>query len=644
MLRVSRWTSPACTYLVALGVFVTVLFPGASRAAVVPTEGPAKPPTATFGLGPSGVSKLDGRPYFNYVVSPGARVEDHVAVVNLSARSQTFGLYVTDAANALDGSFTYPVASSKPTDAGGWMSVRTGGLTSTVIIPPRSTRIFPIVVAVPPGASPGDHAAAVIVSLTASSSRPAGERINLDQRVAVRTFFRVSGPLRPGLTVERLRSSFQGGGLSSGYAVLSYRIRNSGNVKLGGRQRLRVRGVFSGSTQQGVTVPVLIPGGVVEMQSKIGRVVPQFRMTARVTVTALGVTGDAVPLTPDAVATIHFWAVPWIWLLVLPVMVALIFIGRRWRRRRRTASTVAGERPTGVTAPKHDVTVRLAAVVSMAVLGVAGAASGAGATDQLPYADGAVTGSIGLCDVQGHNVTSGKITDKPFVWLAVGTTAAPPSYAAPGRTAFLTAFQPRQGVAPGDWSGTLLTAASRYTNPEHPMSQATPISSTLTDFLGRYPPQWNGLVQLRLLLGGSNRSPRTDTYDATDLRVTGDTWRVVRGGTGPCRAGAAVNTAVLLKVPGAQGLPKPGAVAILPPVDPPAPSQVAAGRDSPAGSQTVTQAPQGPASPGAQSLSRPTTAPNASSESTTGLPLGIGVVFVVSALLMTYAIRRRRAF
>jgi hypothetical protein len=206
-------------------------------------------------------------------------------------------------------------------------------------------------------------------------------------------------------------------------------------------------------------------------------------------------------------------------------------------------------------------------LLGVLVASVVGVGSSAAAGDAPPYTDQAVTGGLGLCDVHGNTVLSGHLTDQPFVWLAVGSSAAGATYGAPGRTAFLAAYQPRAGVAPGDWSGFQLAAASRYSNPAHPMSQATPNSSALRDFLGRYPATWNGLVQLRLVLSGPDLSPRTSSYDATDIRVTGDTWQVVRGGAGPCRAGTATSTAALLRLPGSQGTPAPGAIASRPPIE-----------------------------------------------------------------------------
>jgi hypothetical protein len=249
----------------------------------------------------------------------------------------------------------------------------------------------------------------------------------------------------------------------------------------------------------------------------------------------------------------------------------------------------------------------------------------ASADGALPYTDAAVTGSIGLCDVHGHNVLSGRITDTPFVWLAVGSSAAGASYDKPGRTAFLAAYQPRQGVAPGDWSGFQLAAASRYSNPAHPMSQSTPGSSSLRDFLGRYPATWDGLVELRLVLSGPDLAPRTSSYDATDLRVTGQTWQVVRGGTGPCTAGTATSTAALLHLPGSEGTPRPGAVASPPPV-----------RVKPVRQQT-----------GGSSATSPGAAALPAARSTTSRSTGFGTGLLVGAALpvlggLVLLLRRRR--
>jgi hypothetical protein len=165
----------------------------------------------------------------------------------------------------------------------------------------------------------------------------------------------------------------------------------------------------------------------------------------------------------------------------------------------------------------------------------------------VPYKDAAATGVIGLCDSHGKAITSGSTKIGPFVWRAVGATAAPAKLAAPGRTATLYAFQPRPGVDPSDWSGEQLTASARYTNPAHPMAQATAQDLALNDFLIAYPPRLSGLIQLRLYLGAPDQPLSTASYDATDIKVSGSSWRVVRGGTVSCTAGSSESLETLVK-------------------------------------------------------------------------------------------------
>ena len=588
--------------------------------------GKPKLPSVTFGLGPASATKGDARPFFNYLVSPLAHLTDHVAIINLSTQPLTLSVYATDASNGLDGSFTYPVKSVARVDAGKWIKVQTPRGNPTITVPARGTLILPVTVAVPENASPGDHAAAVIVSLTALSKNGSGQRINLDQRVAVRVFFRVSGPERPRLAVEGLQVSYVSTGLLSGTATVRYRIHNTGNVKLEANQRVRVGGLLRTTTLVGDQAPVLLPGSEFQVTSVVKKVLPQVRMTATVVVTPLGIRGDALARSGDAVTARHFWAIPWLLLMIivgmLVFLVAYVWLYRRYKRSK---------------ASKHAGTVPRAALlltVALTALALPGSVSAAAT---VPYDDPAVTGSIALCDVNGNNILSGKLTDTPFVWKAVGTSAAPSPYDQPGRTAFLAAYQPRKNVAPGDWSGYGLAAASRYTNPAHPMSQATPNSSPLTDFTTRYVPQWDGLVQLRMLLGGSNRVPLPRSYDATDIRVTGDTWQVVRGGTGPCgkQAGSATNVAVLLKLPGSAGTPKPGAIASPPPLrqtpDPQKVGSTLSGSASPAGSGAAASRTAIPGRPARQASRAADGGSLTPVFVVGGLGLGLGVVLTLLA-------------
>lgn len=162
----------------------------------------------------------------------------------------------------------------------------------------------------------------------------------------------------------------------------------------------------------------------------------------------------------------------------------------------------------------------------------------------VPYTDSNAKGYIGLCDQNGKAVTSGNINDRPFVWLAVSSSPAAAGFTGFGQTGTLYAYLPRQGSPPGQWTGKQMTATSYYTNAAHPMVAATNDAATLKDFMRSDPLVWDGLVQLRIYVGLPGEGIHNQSYPATDIRVSGNTWTVVRGGDAQCNAGFAVSANV----------------------------------------------------------------------------------------------------
>ena len=59
------------------------------------------------------------------------------------------------------------------------------------------------------------------------------------------------------------------------------------------------------------------------------------------------------------------------------------------------------------------------------------------------------SGSIGLCNQAGQQITSGNINTVPFAWRAVSTQPAQAPYNNAYRTAILMAYQPIQELTPG---------------------------------------------------------------------------------------------------------------------------------------------------------------------------------------------------
>jgi hypothetical protein len=181
-----------------------------------------------------------------------------------------------------------------------------------------------------------------------------------------------------------------------------------------------------------------------------------------------------------------------------------------------------------------------------AVLASAAAITPAAAAGSVPFTDPSAHGSIGLCTAAGKPLTSGSIYSRPFAPIAVSTTAAAAAYSGPGRKAILYAFQPRQGVAPSDWTGDEMSADSSYSNAAVPMVQSTEIDSTLADFMADYPPNWGGLLQLRMFAGHIGEGYNTDTYAASVLKVSGSTWTLLNPPAVSCSAGKAVSSESLL--------------------------------------------------------------------------------------------------
>ena len=179
--------------------------------------------------------------------------------------------------------------------------------------------------------------------------------------------------------------------------------------------------------------------------------------------------------------------------------------------------------------------------LSILIVTIVSAQGAFGASETLPFKDPNARGFIGFCDKNRRPITSGSLYDQPFVWTAVSSSPAPKGYEK--GSAVLIAFQPREGVEPGLWSARQLHAPSTFTNPKHPMSQAVNIDDPLLFFVQAFPPKWDGLVQLRIYFAARNVGQYVQTYPATTIRVAGNRWAVVRGGTIPCNVGKATSIA-----------------------------------------------------------------------------------------------------
>ena len=321
--------------VVALAAFTTV-----PAHAAAPAAAPASPAAPAPGGGlawsvkPAGAKGQSRRDYFVYTLSPGQRVRDDVVITNMSDRPLTFRVYATDAFNTGDGSFALLTADRQAADVGTWISVK--GAPTRTVKPGRSVRL-PFTLAVPDGATPGDHSGGVIAAVTEQTTGAQGQRVNVDRRVAARVYARVNGALSSSLQVEALKVDPDNPVFGAGGAKVTYRIRNAGNVRLSAAARIGVTGPFGtglGSPADR-TVPELLPGNAYTFTDRVRGVWPAGPLTATLRLTPVDATETGPSAARPTVRTAGWWATPWPALAALVVVAgAGLYLLRRRRSRR----------------------------------------------------------------------------------------------------------------------------------------------------------------------------------------------------------------------------------------------------------------------------------------------------------------------
>jgi hypothetical protein len=257
---------------------------------------------------------------------------------------------------------------------------------------------------------------------------------------------------------------------------------------------------------------------------------------------------------------------------------------------------------------------------------------------KVPFTDSNVDGWLTFCNRNDKPITSGSLYTAPFAWKTISSSPPPAGYRDSKARAALAVYQPIQYVNPGDWSGSWLTSTSTFTNPSHPVVQATNIDQALIGFTQAYPPHWDGLVEMRMMFAAIDKAQLQTPYAAAVLRVSGSNWTLVEGGGGSCSQGQGVSTET--KTLPKKDLAKP--VTVVAGVHPSASSSRAAGGSS----ASNGSAGSGKSSGGSGASG---TAKLAASDSSTGLSggalagIGLGALALVWVAIGVISRRRRRA-
>lgn len=322
--------------ILALAAIGAVTTPATTRAAAQEAEAreDGGPSIQSWALAPTGSNPDEpgDRPNLSYEAQPGGTIEDSVTLWNYGNTQLTFRVYATDAFNNSSGGFDLLTGDKSPVDVGAWVTLPQPNVT----VEPFTKVDLPFKLVVPPDAGPGDHAAAILASSVVPGVDSEGKVVTLDRRTGSRLYVRVAGALQPELSVEDVHTVYHAAlNPLAGSVDVSYTVRNTGNVRLGGRQLVRLENLFGKKMKQapGENIVELLPGNAVTFKAHFEHVTAALRVTAKPIVTPFPV-GDAEGSAGDDVSRAgHGWAIPWSAILLIALAGAVWKGVGRYRSR-----------------------------------------------------------------------------------------------------------------------------------------------------------------------------------------------------------------------------------------------------------------------------------------------------------------------
>lgn len=182
------------------------------------------------------------RTQFEYSTDPGTQVVDYVVVANRGETAAEFAIYATDATNDIEtGAFGLLPSDVPPTDIGSWITMDVDSIT----LQPGQESTIPFNLLIPSDATPGDHVAGIIASITTTAESD-GTTVNLEQRVGARVYLRVSGDVVASTEISGISAAFtpELNPFAFGRLTLDYSVRNTGNVRMDVVQEVQIAGPF----------------------------------------------------------------------------------------------------------------------------------------------------------------------------------------------------------------------------------------------------------------------------------------------------------------------------------------------------------------------------------------------------------------
>lgn len=324
---------PTLLLLVALAVASLAMLPPASPAWAAQQGEAWSVSTVDGELG-------EGRPNFEYALGPGETVTDAMLVKNTGTEPLRLRIYAADAFTTSSGAIDILKAGEPSLDAGLW----TEPATEFIEIAPGESEEVPFTIAVPDGALPGDHSAAIVASLLEEQD---GSQVQVERRLGLRISIRVPGEMTADVALEAVDAAYAAtwNPFDPGRVQVTYQLTNNGNTRVNVLDDLRVSGLlgmFPGAVI-GTDVTDLLPGSSVQ----VVREVPTAAIgpvSGELTIVNTPL-DDAVPAPEQLQSEVSVFALPWALIaLILLVLAAVAVVVVIWIRRRRMAQWIAYSR------------------------------------------------------------------------------------------------------------------------------------------------------------------------------------------------------------------------------------------------------------------------------------------------------------
>lgn len=291
----------------------------------------------TWGITPAPEMTDDGpeeRVSFRLELEPGQTITEEVAVTNYSPHDVVFELNTSEGTINDDGHFELLPAGETPTGAGAWIEID-----AEVSVPAGETVVVPFNLAVPQDAVPGDHPGGITAGIASADS---AETLSLNAVVGARIHLRVAGELAPQVSLENVSAHYtpSWNPFAPGVLSVEWEAANTGNIRLGSEQFLTVEGLFGlnpGVSDQSVAVQrEVLPGQSAQASVEV-QAWPFGPLTTQLVAEQNVVGDDDVDVElSHATATTTVWAIPWVYLVILAVLilgVVSVVVSRRRQKR-----------------------------------------------------------------------------------------------------------------------------------------------------------------------------------------------------------------------------------------------------------------------------------------------------------------------